>query len=150
MTMGSMLYAQSKSEIAQNHFNEAIQFTVSGEIEKAIESYEKSIAADPGYSDAVYNLGALYYNKALQLTGSVNSDDPTYANMKKEANENYAKAAECFEKVVTINPKDAMTLSTLKEIYKTTEDFEKAAIVKKKLDALPPPAPVSETDTEKK
>lgn len=137
-------FAQSESEIAQNHFNEAIQFSIKGENEKAITAYEKSIAADPNYSDALYNVGALYYNKALELTGAVKSDDPTYANMKKEANENYAHAAKYFEKVIAINPKDAMTLNTLKEIYKTTEEFEKATVVKKKLEALPPAAPDSE------
>lgn len=148
--IGSFACAQEANEEARKHFSEAITATINGETDKSIAAYEKAIAADPNYSDAIYNLGAIYYNKAIELKGSVKTDDPTYANMKKEANENYTKAAGYFEKVVIIHPNDALTLTTLKEIYKTTEDFEKAAVVKKKLDALPPPSAVSEPDTEKK
>lgn len=146
VALGNYSFAQDVNEAANKYFGAAINFAIKGDIDNAITNYEHAIKEAPNFSDALYNLGAIYYNKGLEMTGSVKSDDPTYANMKKEAEANYNKAAEYFERVVAINPQDGLTLNSLKEIYKTTEQFEKAAVVKKKLDALPPP-PAAETET---
>lgn len=129
-------WAQDKEAMAKDHFSKAINHSIKGEIKDAVLDYEKAIEYDPSYEEALYNLGALYYNQGLELSRSVATEVETSAELKKGMESNYRKAAEYFERVVALNPSDAQTLGSLKQIYVVLEEYEKAGIVKKKLDAL--------------
>ncbi len=107
--------------------------------EEAIKAYKKAIEIKPDYFDAIYNLGALYFNEGIQFF--VDAD-----NILREGytNENLKKASELEEKSKTIWREDAqpylersinlineddknyeIVLRSLRELYMRTGQQEK-------------------------
>ncbi len=56
--------------------------------------------------------------------------------IKRNGGDYLDKGSIYFEEMVKHKPQDGQTLNPLKSIYVKLEEFEKAAIVKKKLDKL--------------
>ena len=87
--------------------------------------FEKALELNPDNVDAIYSIGALYYNKAAQGTQELQAlaDDLTAAGMKKydakklEVDQIFDKALPYFQKAERVNPSDRNTLIALKEIY---------------------------------
>lgn len=87
--------------------------------------FEKALEINPDNVDAIYSIGALYYNKAAQGTQELQllADDLTSAGMKKydakklEVDKIFDKALPYFQKAERVNPSDRNTLIALKEIY---------------------------------
>jgi tetratricopeptide (TPR) repeat protein len=96
------------------------------EYEKAIELYKKAIELKPDYFDAYYNLGAIYFNKGINLYKEANDelDAKKYEIKKNIADSVYIKAIPLFEKALEIIPDDNFkrdntlsTLDNLKNLY---------------------------------
>jgi len=89
--------------------------------EKAVELYKKSIAIDPDYFDANYNLGALYYNKAAEIITEASNlplnESKKYDLLMAQGNEIIEKSLPYLEKADQIQPNEPTTLQTLREIY---------------------------------
>ena len=66
------------------YFAQGTLFERFGEEDKAIESYTKALELDPTFFNALYNLGALYYNKGVKQIEFANSI-PANENEKYEA-----------------------------------------------------------------
>lgn len=87
--------------------------------------FEKSLEINPDNVDAIYSIGALYYNKAAQGTQELQAmaDDLTSAGMKKydekkiKVDKIFDDALPYFQKAEQVNPSDRNTLIALKEIY---------------------------------
>ncbi len=109
-----------------------------GDKEKAIESYNKSIEVDPEYFNGWFNLGALYYNNAVEMYDIANEkeDLEEYNKAKQEADEALKIAIEPLEKARSINPKDIDALRTLQTIYYRLKMTDKYEEVKAILDEL--------------
>jgi tetratricopeptide (TPR) repeat protein len=132
-------------EIAKNfdQTNPSIFFAVGasydrlGNFEKAEEAYKKAIELKPDYFDAVYNLGALYVNKAAAVLDAANQlpleKEKEYNEMKAQAEEYLGKALPYLEKAHEIDPTDRNTMISLKEIYTRQNKFDKVKEMNEKL-----------------
>ncbi|MDQ3142028.1 MAG: hypothetical protein M3Q56_07260 [Bacteroidota bacterium] len=111
---------------------------------QGLNYYNQAIAKDPNNFTAIYSVGALYYNKAAQVSKEANklSNDYTkegtrkYNEKKAEMESYFDKALPFFEKSETLEPKDRNTLIALKEIYARKNQLEKSKAYKSKLEAL--------------
>lgn len=112
--------------------------------EKAKANYEMALSISPDYFDAVYSLGALYYNKAAAKTKELQAiaDDYSKAGIErfdkksKEVVEIFKLALPYFDKAESINPKDRNTLIALKEIHARLNNLDKSNQYKAKLESL--------------
>lgn len=125
-------YKEGNVEEANKYFSDAQVY------------YEKAIEVKPDYTDAIYSIGALYYNKAAIVTDEMNALADDYSkegtkkyNAKKEEVEGlFTEALPYFKKVEMINPSDRNTLIALKEIFARKNDFEASNEFKERLDKL--------------
>ena len=97
--------------------------------------YKKAIELKPDYFDALYNLGALYYNNGVVLGNKANTitDQKKYDIEIVKANEEFAKAVTVLEKAHSVNDKDKATMTALKNIYYRLQMKEKGDAMKAKL-----------------
>lgn len=111
--------------------------------ELAKSYYTQATEKDPKNVDAVYSLGALYYNKAAVRTQEMNAmpDDFSSAGLKKlqamkdEVMALFDQALPYFQKAESLDPNDLNTLIALNEIYARKED-ELSTEFKKRLDTV--------------
>ena len=107
---------------------------------KAEEFYNKSIEMDAGYFDAIYSLGALYFNKTTPMRKEMNdlplSESARYDALKTEVGSLMDKALPFFIQADGINNKDYNTIFALKEIYARKDDLTKSNEYKTRLEAL--------------
>ncbi len=111
---------------------------------KAMSYYNQALTKDPKSFDAIYSIGALWYNKAAAYSVELNdlSNDYTPAGTKKydakkaQMDETFVKALPFFQQAEGLNPKDINTLVALKEIYARQDKFDQVEIYKKKLEDL--------------
>ncbi len=124
----ALTYLQKAIEAdPQNHsfyFAEGTLFDKMGRLEDSKAAYEKAIEIKPDYFDAWYNLGVLYYNKAVEMSKAANDIPPReqkrYDEAVKAALEQMAKALPFFEKAHEIDAAEKNTIMTLREIYYKT------------------------------
>ncbi len=113
-----------------------------GYFNKAKSYWEQAIKIDSDNVDAVYSIGALYYNKAAALTQQMNvlADDYSkeglkkYEEMKEQVFTEFEKALPYFQKAEALDPNDVNTLIALKEIYAKKDDLETSNIFKERLE----------------
>jgi tetratricopeptide (TPR) repeat protein len=106
--------------------------------------YEKAIEIKPDYTDAIYSVGALYYNKAAIVTEEMNALASDYTkegtnkyNLKKEEVETlFSEALPYFKKVEKLDPNDRNTLIALKEIFARKNDFDTSNEFKLRLEKI--------------
>ncbi len=111
---------------------------------KAMSYYQQALTKDAKNFDAIYSIGALWYNKAAAYSIELNelSNDYTPAGTKKydvkkaQMDETFVKALPFFQQAEEINPKDANTLIALKEIYARQNKLDLVEMYKKKLEAI--------------
>jgi len=107
--------------------------------EKSVEAYKKVISLEPTYFDAVYNLGAIIFNKGvyfLERADALPFGDKKYDNWKKKGDEFLVEALPFLEQALVLNPEDNSTLYSLKQIYSRTGEMEKYKVVNDKLQDL--------------
>jgi tetratricopeptide (TPR) repeat protein len=84
-------------------------------------SYKKAVEIKPDYFDAYYNLGALYYNKGVEMLKEANNipanKQKEYEAAVKESYKELEKALPYFEKAYELNAKEISSVQVLKEIY---------------------------------
>jgi tetratricopeptide (TPR) repeat protein len=112
--------------------------------DSAMKYYQQAVDKDADYVDAIYSIGALYYNKAAVMTQDLNkyADDYSkeglkkYEELKKNIFEEFDNALPFFQKAEAINPSDLNTLIALKEIYARKDDLEKSNVFKERIDRI--------------
>ncbi len=110
----------------------------------ALEHYNKALSIDPGYTDAIYSIGALYYNKAAVYTQELSklADDYSkeglkkYDALKEKVNAEFDKALPYFQDAERIDPNDQNTLIALKEIYARKNNLELSNEFKVRLERI--------------
>ncbi len=106
--------------------------------------YEMAVNKAPGDSDALYSMGALYYNLAATKTLELNelADDFTkegtkkYNAIKQEVSDLFDIALPYFQNAESVNPNDRSTLIALKEIYAQKNNLSRANEFKDRLDKV--------------
>ena len=101
------------------YFAEGTLYDKLDRFDDAKRSYEYCLELDENYFNAHYNLGVLYYNKAVKLYEEANliNDIQEYEQAKAVADEEVAKALPYIERAHEINPDDVESLRTLKTLY---------------------------------
>ena len=120
------------------YFNRGTIYDQEGNLANAENDYLKAIEIDPSSFGSNYNLGALFFNKAVELNNSANStsDNNKYKKLKKQANEFFNKALPYLESASSLNPKDKNTLLSLKQLYYMKGDYKKSDEMKKLISEL--------------
>ncbi len=112
--------------------------------EEAKKYYGGATEIDETYFDAVYSIGALYYNKAAFMAQELNElgKDLSKEGMKKydakreELLKEFDLALPYFQKAEKLDPNDLNTLIALKEIYAKKDNFEMSNEFKDRLDTV--------------
>ncbi|MEC8597078.1 MAG: tetratricopeptide repeat protein [Bacteroidota bacterium] len=132
----------------QDPTNEILWFSLGsvydnlGMQDEAVDAYTKSLGIKADYFDANYNLGALYFNKAVQMVNEANdmwkprmSKDE--ATKQKELEDGgkamFSTALPYLEKALDVEPEDRETLRSLRDIYARVGMDEKMLEISAKL-----------------
>lgn len=132
-----------KLAISQDPENEVLHFALGtvydnlGKQEEAVASYTRATEINPSYFDPFYNLGALYFNKAVEAINDCQaipaSQQSKYDACVKEANLGMTNSIPYFERALEINPEDMPTMESLKNIYARTGQDAKYEEMNKKM-----------------
>ena len=142
LTSGDFEKAKTNLQLAaeQDPTNEILWFSLGsvfdnlGNSEEAISAYLKAIEVKADYFDANYNLGALYFNQAVQGINQANDmwkprmtskEAAAQKKLETEAKELFNTAKPYLETAFSVNPEDAQTIRSLKDIYARTGEDEK-------------------------
>jgi tetratricopeptide (TPR) repeat protein len=134
--------AKTNLELAakQDPTNEILWFSLGsvldniGMTEDAIVAYKKAIDVKSDYFDANYNLGALYFNKAVNGINEANElwkprMSRTEASAQKKLEEDskamFTTAKPFLESAFAADDKDVETIRSLKDIYARTGEDDK-------------------------
>jgi len=120
------------------YFNRGTIYDQEGNIEKAEKDYLMAIDLNPSSFGANYNLGALYFNYGVKLkdNASNTSSNSKYTALKKQADDNFAKALPYMENAFNLNGQDKNTIISLKQLYALKGDYDKSNEMKKLLAEL--------------
>lgn len=137
VTMGSVYDNLYKREFEAGNMEKADEY-----FDEALKYYNQTLEKNPKDFDAQYSIGALYYNRAANMTTELNElgNDFSKEGMKKyEAKKEeifleFDKALPYFQKAESLDPNSANTLIALKEIYARKDDLETSNKFKERLD----------------
>jgi len=107
-----------------------------GRMDEAAEAYSNAVTIDSNFFDALYNLGALYFNRAVELNKEANesSDNKVYEKKREEAAKLFIKAEPFLDRARAIQPDDRNTLASLRQLYAFTNQTEKYNAIKAEMD----------------
>jgi Tfp pilus assembly protein PilF len=98
---------------------------------EASPAYLKAIELDANYFDALYNLGALYFNQGVELNNEANAaDDKTYKSIKDKAIAKFVESEPYLDRAKALQPEDCNTLISLRQLYAVTNQTDKWSAVK--------------------
>ncbi len=119
---------EKEPENPNNYYIKGSMFEQNGDIENAEKYYQTALKYNPEFTDALFNLGAIYYNQGIDLIKNAKTKKE-----KAEADAKYKKALPYFEKVSELEPSDDTTLKLLLNIYKITGQEDKQKETERKL-----------------
>jgi tetratricopeptide (TPR) repeat protein len=119
-------------------FTEGTLFDRLGRFEEAEKAYKSCLEKNPDYFDANYNLGVLYYNRAVKIYEEASKimDNTEFDKKQKEGDEVLKQVIPYMEKASIINPAERSSLETLKTVYYRLKMEDKREEVVKKLNAM--------------
>ncbi len=132
-----LLAIENEPDNKQLYFSLGVVYDNLGDKEKAVKAYEDAIRVDPEYFDAVYNLGAMYFNQAVEMNNKANDiqDNKKYDAARAEAKEVFKKAKPHLEKAHEIDPNDMGAMQSLSSLYVLLNETDKYQEMKAKLGA---------------
>jgi tetratricopeptide (TPR) repeat protein len=123
-----------KDLTAQDPSNEMIWFVLGvtyeklGKVSEQESAYLKAIEIKPTYFDALFNLGATYYNQGVEKYKECDKIPPRetakYDACVVEANKIFAKSIGYFETAYSERPSDKDIMNALKEAYVRVGNLE--------------------------
>jgi tetratricopeptide (TPR) repeat protein len=124
--------------------NEILHFSLGtvhdnlGQQELAAVAYQKAIDLKDDYTDAHYNLGAMYFNQAVEMVNDANAIPPNqikkYNAAMEEANKVFNVGLPSLERAHKLDPSNKETMTSLRDIYTRLEMDDKSAEMKEKLE----------------
>lgn len=138
-TLGSVYDQLFQRELAAGNEEASYKY-----FDEALNYFNQALGKDPKSTDAMYSIGALYYNKAAAISQQLKvlEDDISKEGLKKyntKKTEMYGyfdQALPFFEKVESMNPNDQNTLIALKEIFAKKDDIELSNEFKRRLEVV--------------
>ncbi len=142
LTSGDFEKAKTNLQLAaeQDPSNEILWFSLGsvfdnlGNSDEAISAYLKAIEVKADYFDANYNLGALYFNQAVQGINKANDmwkpnmpskEAAAQKKLETQAKELFNTAKPYLETAFSVNSEDVQTIRSLKDIYLRLEEEDK-------------------------
>lgn len=129
MNLFNSEYSKNKdSEVAKGYFDESLKY------------FNQAVNLDPKQFDAIYSIGSLYFNKAVELIKIANGLPMDKEGQKKyklymdEASGLMSTALPYFQKTEAMQPSDINTLIALSEIYARMNEAEKSREFKARLE----------------
>jgi len=127
-------------KLANNAYEAKDMAAADANFAKAEQYYNSAIELDDQFFDAIYSLGALYFNKTTPMRKEMNdlpmSETARYDALKNEVASLMGKALPFFIRADGINSKDYNTIFALKEIYARQDNLVKSNEYKVRLEAL--------------
>ena len=135
----------------QDPTNEILWFSLGsvldnlGNADEAIEAYLKALEVKADYFDANYNLGALYFNQAVQGINEANdmwkprmtkTESAAQKKLEDDAKALFATAKPYLEAAHAVDADDVETMRSLRDVYARTGDDDKLLDMSTKLKAL--------------
>ncbi|HOK51085.1 MAG TPA: tetratricopeptide repeat protein [Bacteroidales bacterium] len=101
------------------YFAEGTLYEKLNDFDKAEAAYRKATEIDPQSFNAWYNLGVLYYNKAVKVfdEASNEKDDAKYNQLLEQGNELLKQCIPYLEQAHKIDPKEETCAKTLRGLY---------------------------------
>lgn len=120
------------------YYARAVLHDQNQEYDEAIDDYKKAIELEEGYFDALFNLGVIYYNKAIEQMNVANeeTDHEKFQEEKAKADELFEKALPYMEGAYEARPEEESVLESLRGLYYRFEMNEKYEEVDKKLKSI--------------
>jgi tetratricopeptide (TPR) repeat protein len=105
---------------------------------KAEQVYKQGLLVDPNNFEINFNLGALYFNQAAEMANAANNIKSTeeFNRAKQKYDQRFKDSEPYLEKAYQLNPTDAATLNSLKQLYVRTQETEKYNKIKVVLENL--------------
>jgi len=102
---------------------------------EAEEAYKKAIELKPDYTDALMNLGIMYFNQAADIHSKAQEikDNKKYKEMLEKRDVLFNKALPLLEKSHELDSSDKNVMISLKQIYVRLQMMDKYEEMKKKL-----------------
>ncbi|MBL7943172.1 MAG: tetratricopeptide repeat protein [Flavobacteriales bacterium] len=129
-----------KTAIEQDPRNEVLHFAQGsvyenlGKMAEAEASYKAALEIKPDYFDALFNLGATYFNRGVEQDKVCNaipaSKVAEYNDCSAKATVEFEKALPLLESAYKADPTDKVAIRSLKEAYTRLERMEDAAKMK--------------------
>ena len=135
----------------QDPTNEILWFSLGsvldnlGNADEAIEAYLKALEVKADYFDANYNLGALYFNQAVQGINEANdmwkprmtkTESDAQKKLEDDAKALFATAKPYLEAAHAVDADDVETMRSLRDVYARTGEDDKLLDMSAKLKAL--------------
>ncbi|MBL7111398.1 MAG: tetratricopeptide repeat protein [Bacteroidales bacterium] len=132
------LAEQKETRNPSIYFAKGTLFEKVGEDEKALLAYQQALDIDPEYFNAYFNIGALYYNNAVELYDVANSkeDLKEYNAAKSIADKELTMTVAPMEKAHELRPDDRAVLETLQTVYYRLQMMDKYEEIKVKISEL--------------
>ena len=120
------------------YFNRGTIYDQEGDIANAAKDYLIALELNPSAFGTNYNLGALYFNTAIEENNKANatSKNSAYKKLKAKADDLFAKALPYLETAHELNTEDKNTLLSLKQLYYMNGDYAKSEEMKKLITEL--------------
>lgn len=122
------------------YYNKGVILDKLGKTESAELAYKKAITLDSSYYDAIYNLGAMYFNIGVKYVEEANNYDfneqEKIQEAQNKANKYFKTALPYLEKAEKLNPTDRNTLISLQQLYARMGNNEGYKRVKELLNTL--------------
>jgi len=118
--------------------NDKGDIIVPADLEEAKACYQKAIDMDPSFSEALGNLGRIYYNKAVEELARINAirDDKKYKAEKLKLKAMFQVPLPYFEKAYALSPDERENVIALRGIYYNLEMNAKYEEMDKKLKSM--------------
>jgi tetratricopeptide (TPR) repeat protein len=115
-----------------------------GYFTKSLEYFNKAIEMDPKNVEALYSIGALYYNKAALTSQKMNALSEDYSkdglkkfnDLKAQVFKQFDESLPYFQRAEALNPNDTNTLIALKEIYAKKDQLDLSKEFKARLELV--------------
>jgi len=120
------------------YFNRGTIYDQQGDFSNAERDYLQSLIIKPTSFGSNYNLGALYFNKGVELKNKANDsdNDKVYKKLNAQASAKFDASLPYLEKAYNLEPKDKNTLLSLKQLYYLKGDYKKSEEMKKNIAEL--------------
>lgn len=131
-------------QLFQKSFSAGDTEKANGYFDKALSFFQQALEVDPENSDAIYSIGALYFNRGAQMSqglAELSNDfskegQKKYDELEAKVNAEFEKAMPWFQQAEANNPNDVNTIIALKEMYARRGDFETSNEFKERLETV--------------